>query len=150
MKYPPVCSPTDFVEKMSQIPPSHLLERAPDMAKRTSEDGTHVTLAVASVVEPMLPSTRSISCAASYHSLRRPPTMANGPFKLELMQEMKVVWTLPESPATGPFLETVLPEFEPPDGVYHLRATSLLHHQASAISEPFEVHTRLEASDFPP
>lgn len=32
-----------------------------------------------------------------------------------------------------------MPSFDPADGLYYLRATSLLHHQAFAVSQEFEV-----------
>lgn len=60
------------------------------------------------------------------------------------------MWSLPDSPAVGPVLESSMPVLEPPDGVYYLRATSLLHDQAAAISQPFEVPAGVGCRPFRP
>eukprot|EP00904_Undaria_pinnatifida_P002208 jgi/Undpi1/11989/HiC_scaffold_4.g01688.m1 len=67
------------------------------------------------------------------------------PVKLELMRGNTPVWTVPGSPASGPIFETKMADFEPEDGMYHLRATSMLHHQAFDISREFEVTSYIPA-----
>lgn len=59
------------------------------------------------------------------------------------MQGGAPVYTIPGSPGLGPIFQTRLTGMEPADGVYSLRATSLLHPQAFAVSHKFEVGVRI-------
>lgn len=67
--------------------------------------------------------------------------------KLELMQGSKPVWTVPGSldpgaaDFSGGIVKAEMPRFQPEDGLYYLRATSLLHHQAFDVSPEFSVIT---------
>ena len=59
------------------------------------------------------------------------------------MRGGRPVWTVPGSAApaagsSGP-VTTSMPQLEPEDGLYYLRATSLLHHQAADVSPEFAV-----------
>ena len=72
----------------------------------------------------------------------RPHSRPHPSVQLELMRGNSPVWTVPGSPASGPLFQTKMPDFEPEDGMYHLRATSMLHHQAFDISREFEVTDR--------
>lgn len=59
------------------------------------------------------------------------------------MQGGRPVWTVPGSPvpalgSSKPAAAT-MPQLEPDDGLYCLRATSLLHHQAVDVSPEFAV-----------
>lgn len=61
------------------------------------------------------------------------------------MQGSRPMWTVPGSPdpaAAGSFGGAVtaeVPRYQPEDGLYYLRATSLLHHQAFDVSPEFAV-----------
>lgn len=60
------------------------------------------------------------------------------------MQGGRPVWTVPGSsaPVSGSSsveVTTTMPRFEPEDGLYYLRATSMLHHQAADVSPEFAV-----------
>ncbi|CAM9671087.1 unnamed protein product, partial [Ectocarpus sp. 12 AP-2014] len=65
------------------------------------------------------------------------------PVLLELMQGGRPVWTVPGSstPISGSSVQvtTTMPRFEPEDGLYYLKATSMLHHQAADVSPEFGV-----------
>ncbi|CAM9902169.1 unnamed protein product, partial [Ectocarpus fasciculatus] len=66
------------------------------------------------------------------------------PVLLELMQGGSPVWTVhgsssPVSGSSSVEVSTTMPRFEPEDGLYYLRATSMLHHQAADVSPEFAV-----------
>ena len=59
------------------------------------------------------------------------------------MQGGRAVWTVPGSPVSAAGLSAPvtakMPQLKPEDGLYYLRATSLLHHQAVDVSPEFSV-----------
>lgn len=60
------------------------------------------------------------------------------------MQGSRSVWAVPASKGlvSGSHpgvVTTTMPRYEPEDGMYYLRATSLLHHHAFDVSPEFPV-----------